>query len=88
MTCTELYKTNKSSGVTSEPEFDCWIDSQMLMLLFLLFSGGDNVYKSQFHINKTSGELWLGPSIDREVTDEVELIVKATHDCSSGNAVM
>ena len=41
-------------------------------------------YKDQFHMNKTTGELWLGPSIDREVVDHVHIIINATEDCWIG----
>ena len=41
-------------------------------------------YKDQFHMNKTTGEVWLGPSIDREVVDHVHVIINATEDCWIG----
>ena len=37
-------------------------------------------------MNKTTGELWLGASIDREVIEQVFLIINATEDCWIGES--
>ena len=46
-------------------------------------AGGDRPYMLQFHMNKTTGDLWLGPKLDREEVPYVSLIIKATEDCLS-----
>ena len=46
--------------------------------------GGDQPYMTQFTLNKTSAELWLGPSLDRETIQTVDLVIKATQDCDTG----
>lgn len=49
----------------------------------LFKTGGDSPYKDQFYIIKTTGDLWLEKSIDREEVEFVDLIIKASEDCYS-----
>ena len=53
-------------------------------ITYMSILGGHNPWKSHFRIEKTSGDLWLDQSIDREVVPSVNLIVKASEDCWTG----
>ena len=52
--------------------------------VFLSPLGGQEPYRNQFFLNKTTGELYLKSKLDRESVPFVDLVVKASDDCWSG----
>lgn len=57
----------------------------MIINFFCKFPpAGDVAYRDRFQLNKTTGELVLLRSLDREAVGYVMLVVKATQDCWSG----